>query len=345
MAVAIAEGLIGAALAILTLRDFFTTVVVPGESRGPLRLSRRFIFLSLPLWRRIGRGPGIPTSFAPVMLMASFVGWMLLLTIAFGLMIHSLSNSFEPPIDGLGRALYVAGASMATIGFGTAEPVGLARWVIVSAGFCGLAVMTLAVTYILEVRQGVAQRDAGILKLTTTAGHPPSAIALFERYADLGCRQELHRLLRDGRNWCASIHETHTEHPSLIYFRSIGTGTGWPAALGALMDLALIMDIVVDVKESRALAVLLREEGNRMLKGVSELIGLQPLPRPLSAADVNVLLDRLGAAAFATRDSFDRDAFIRFRRQHAETIAALAQHLGTLEAPLIPDEAGRIGRR
>jgi hypothetical protein len=337
MAPRILEGLIGAVLVALTLRDFFTTVVVPGESRGVLRLSRRFIFLGLPVWRRVGRRRGVPVSFAPVVLMASFVSWMLLLTLSFGMMIHSLRDSFRPPIDGFGHALYVAGTSLATIGFGAADPVGVARGVIVAAGFCGLAVMTLAVTYILEVRQGLAQRDAGILKLTTTAGQPPSALALMERYAELDCRHELTRLLRDGRDWCASVHESHTEHPSLIYFRSVGAGSGWPAALGALMDLSLIIEFMLDAAESRAPAVLLRDEGNRMLVRLREQIGLQPLTRGLAAADVDLLRRRLRLAGFAMRDPFDRAAFMRARGRHADTIAALAGHLGTREAPLIAE--------
>jgi hypothetical protein len=267
--------------------------------------------------------------------MASFAMWMLLLTLSLGLMLHSLQDSFQPPLESFARALYVAGTSLGTIGFGDAEPVGLARWVIVGGGFCGLAVMTLAVTYILELRQGVAQRDAGILKLTTPAGQPPSALGLMERYAELGCRGELNDLLHGGRDWCASVHESHTEHPSLIYFRSIGTGSGWPASLGALMDLSLIVERMLDATESRAAAVLLREEGNRMLTRLSELIGLEPYDRPLSPFDVDILRDRLRAAGFGLREDFDRGAFIRARQEHAEGIAALAGHLGTVEAPLI----------
>jgi hypothetical protein len=147
----------------------------------------------------------------------------------------------------------------------------------------------------------------------------------------------LNRLLLDGRDWCAAVHESHTEHPSLIYFRSIGTGSGWPAAVGALMDLALIMDCALDAAESRAFAVLLREEGTRMLKKVSALIGLDTPARPIGPAEIDQLLKRLRIAGFTIGESFDPVGFVSRRREHAESIAALAAHLGTPEAPLIPD--------
>src|SRR3954467_2096885 len=57
-------------------------------------------------------------------------------------------------------------------------------------------------------------------------------------------------------------------HPPLIYFRSVGPGPGWPAALGALLDLALIVEHWLDTPGIRGLAILLREGGRRKAAGV-----------------------------------------------------------------------------
>src|SRR6185436_2165913 len=111
------------------------------------------------------------------------------------------------------------------------------RWLSVAAGFCGLAVLTMAVTYLLEVQQSIARRDTGVFKMRTSAGHPPSALRLLEKFAGMGAHDELIEVLHNGRDWCANLRQSHASHPSLIYFRSIGTGSGWPAALGALLDL------------------------------------------------------------------------------------------------------------
>lgn len=236
----------GGVLVALTLRDVFDTVVVPGEGRGALKIARRIVFSPLPLWRRRGDGDGVSTSFAPFALVASFVCWMLLLTLGFGAMAYGLAGSFKPALPSFPQALYVAGSGIVTVGLSETDAMGAARWVIMGAGFCGLAVMTLAVTYLLEVQSSIARRDTGIFKLKTSAGEPPSGLVLLERYAALGAQDDIARVLHDARDWCAAILQSHASHPTLIYFRSARTRSGWPAALGAVLDLALIAEFLLD---------------------------------------------------------------------------------------------------
>src|SRR5438270_7936711 len=169
------EFAVGVVLAMTTLRDVFGTVVVPGASRASLQVARRLVLLGLPIATRIrGAGRGISTGFAPLILSLTFVIWMVLLMCAFGLMAHALRGSFEPRIESLPQALYIVGSGLVTIGLSQTEAIGAARWLMLVAGFCGLAVMTMAVTYLLGVQGAIARRDAGILKLGTTAGRPPS---------------------------------------------------------------------------------------------------------------------------------------------------------------------------
>ena len=87
MAIDILLILLGIALAWLTLRDVFDTVVVPGGARGSLQVTRRVGTLLLYVWKAVrGRRRGITFSFAPLVLVSSFVIWMSLLSLAFGLM-------------------------------------------------------------------------------------------------------------------------------------------------------------------------------------------------------------------------------------------------------------------
>lgn len=330
------EWVLGFVLAWLTLRDVFDTVVVPGRVRGLLKLSRRLVFLALPLWKRLRRG-GIGLTFAPAMLVGAFALWMLLLTAGFGLMLHAMQDQFTPPLAGLGASLYVAGSALATIGVGNAEAHGAAAAVAVAAGFCGLAVVTLAVTYLLEVQGNVGQRDVGVLKITTTAGQPPSAIVLCERYAALGCGDELLTLLRDGRHWCAAVLQSHASHPSLIYFRSVGTAAGWPSALGTLMDLALIAELLVELGPLRGAAVLAREEADRLAHDMGELLALRPVPREVDSGELAALRARLVGAGYALRADADWPRFAAARRDHVAAIDALAEHLGSPKAPLVGD--------
>ncbi|HWW25409.1 MAG TPA: hypothetical protein VNZ85_05880 [Caulobacter sp.] len=325
----------GAALVLVTLRDVFDTVVVPGQGHAPLKIARRIVFATLPLWRRRTSGGGISTTFAPFTLVASFVIWMLLLTAGFGAMTYALADAFRPAVPSLPQAVYVAGSALVTVGLSEVDAMGPARWVVMGAGFCGMAVMTLAVTYLLEVQNSIAERDAGIFKLKTSAGEPPSAIGLLERYAELDARDDIPQILRDGRDWCARVLQSHASHPTLIYFRSAGTQSGWPAALGAMLDLALIVEVMLDAPEWRGAAALFRQEGAQLAEALGAVIGLTPLDRAPSHDEIQLLIGRLRTAGYRVRKRAQLADFTRERSRLAGCVAAAAMHLGATETPLL----------
>jgi hypothetical protein len=330
------EGLLGMALALFTLRDVFDTVIVPGGSRGMLKVVRRLVFVALPFSRRKGQA-GIGLGFAPMVLVAAFVVWMLLLVLGFGLIAHSVRDSFSPPLQSFGQALYAAGSALTTIGLAQAqaEVAGAAAAVIVVAGFCGLAVMTLAVTYMLEVQSSIARRDTGVLKLTTSSGEPPSALGLLERYAAIGCRDELLPILRDGREWCAAVLQSHASHPSLIYFRSAGVGSGWPATLATLVDLTLIFEHVVDEPGLCGLATLVRDEAEHLARELASLLQLEPVATTDTPSQVDALCTRLRAAGYAVRGDVDVSGFMAARAACLGPIEALSRHIGLSGTPLV----------
>ena len=326
----------GLFLAILTLRDVFETVVVPGESRASLRVARRSIVLLLPLWKLMRGRQGISSSFAPLVLVTSFFLWMLLLTIAFAMMAHALRYSFAPPLPDFAQAIFLAGSGLVTIGLSETDALGAARWVVLASGFCGLGVMTMAVTYLLEVQSSLAARDSGLLKLRTSAGDPPSGLAMLEKYAAIDNLDGLVDVLKDGRDWCAKVLQSHAAHPSLIYFRTVRTGAGWPASLGALLDLALLVEHYCDLPALRGRAVLLREDGARMAGELAALLDLRPgeaAPEPIAH---DALCRRLRAAGYRLRGEIDAGAFEALRGDLAAKVAVLADHLGKAVAPLIP---------
>jgi len=326
----------GFALASFTLRDVFDTVVVPGGSRASLRVTHRLRVALLPLWKALrGRRRGISGAFAPVILVSSFIIWMSFLALGFGLMAYASRYHFQPPLRSFGDAVYVAGSSLVTVGLSESNPFGAARWIILAAGFCGLGVMTMAVTYLLEVQSGIARRDTGIIKLNTSAGDPPSALTLLERFAAIRNREELEESLKEGRNWCATVRQSHSAHPSLIYFQSIGTGAGWPAALGAILDLALIAEHLIDDEALYGPAVLLREEGARMAKELTLVIGLEPVAPSTAGPELDQLADRLKTSGYVLRAKPNYLAIAKQRADYLSCVNALAEHLGRPTAVLI----------
>jgi hypothetical protein len=343
MIVGIGEFVLGLVLAAMTLRDVFDTVVVPGGSRASLHVARRMIGLLLPLWKAVReRRKGLSTTFAPLILVSSFFVWMLLLDIAFGLMAHALRTSFAPPLADFPQAIFIVGSNLVTVGESGNVAIGAARWLMLAAGFCGLAVMTMAVTYLLEVQSAIGRRDTGILKLKTSAGEPPSALGLLERYAAIDNQKELPAVLRDARDWCATVRQSHAAHPSLIYFRTTGTGSGWPAALGALIDLALVVELMLDAPDLRGLAIMLREDGRGMAEELGSLVRLDPKPPATEEASLRQIAARLAAAGYRLQSTPDFESFARIRADAAGWIAAMAEHLGRPTAPLVAEERQEI---
>ena len=326
----------GAILAWLTLRDVFDTVVVPGGSRAVLQVTRRLGTVLLMIYKVVrGRGRGISSTFAPLVLVSSFVIWMSLLALAFGLMTYGGRSHFQPPLESFGDAVYEAGGALLTIGLSPHYPVGLGRWVELGAGFCGLAVITMAVTYLLEVQSSISRRDIGIIKLNTSAGDPPSALTLLERFAAIRNRDALSADLDEARNWCATVRQSHTAHPSLIYFRSIATGAGWPAALGALLDLALIAEHLIEDDRLYGPAILLREEGLRMAREICAIMGLEPHFTPPDEAALSQLRERLESSGYPVRRIANLQALARQRADHICYVDAIAGYLGRPTTTLI----------
>lgn len=326
----------GVLLAWLTLTDVFETVVVPGGSRASLQVTRRVGRVILYLYK-VGRGRNraVSSTFAPLVLVSSFVIWMSLLALAFGLMVFGARAEFESPVPSFGDAVYEAGGALLTVGLSTHYPAGTGRWIVLAAGFCGLAVITMAVTYLLEVQSSITRRDTGIIKLNTSAGDPPSALTLLERFAAIRNRGALRADLEEGRNWCATVRQSHTAHPSLIYFRSTSTGSGWPAALGALLDLALIAEHLIDDDDLYGPAILLREEGTRMAKELAQIARLIPMESKVEEAELEQVANRLATSGYPLRRGYNLTAMASQRSEHMSCIDAIAEHLGRSTAILV----------
>lgn len=329
--------IVGVVLAAMTLRDVFETVVVPGGSRASLRVARRLGAVLLPLWKAVrGRRRGISGGFAPVVLGGTFIIWIALLAIGFGAMAYAARSQFQPPLESFPEGIFVAGSSMMTVGPGKEETaLGVARWIILGAGFCGLAVMTMAVTYLLQVQESIGRRDTGIIKLNTSAGEPPSALTLLERFAALRNRVEVREVLMNGRDWSAAVRQSHSAHPTLIYFQSIGIGAGWPAALGAILDLALFAEHCIDDDSLYGPAILLRNEGLRMARDLAVMAGVEPIEINDDEAELKQAADRLATSGYPIREDIRFGEMTAQRGQYRAYVEALAAHLGKPGAVLV----------
>lgn len=327
------EGLLGLGLAIVTLLDVFDTVVVPGFTQGWLQVARRVQRLSLPLWRRraarLDGAPRIDRGLAPFIFITTFMVWIGLLVAGFGLIAYALRDDYRPAIRSLPEAVFAAGASIVTTGEGGRSVTGLARWALLVSGFSGLAVVTMTVTYILEVQSALQRRDGSVVKLSTTAGRPPTGIAVLETYAELGCPEQLDAFFREWRDWSAATHYSHASHPVLAYFRSIGSEMDWPLAIGVVLDAAALYVAFVDGKDTGA-AMFLHRDGARLTAEMARSFQVPECdPDPLDEEDAEVLRQRLQRAGYAVREGRrGHERFISLRGDYHGRLASLAAHFG-----------------
>jgi hypothetical protein len=314
----------------MALLDVFETVIVPGGSRASLKVAKRLVWAMLPIWKAIrGRRHGLSAAFAPLVLVLCFVIWMALLALAFGLMSYAVRSDFDPPLKSFFDAVYIVGSSLVTVGLAESNPAGGARWVVLGAGFCGLGVMTMAVTYLLE------RRDTGIIKLNTSAGEPPSALTLLQRFAAIDNQGDIGEILREGRNWCATVRQSHANHPSLIYFQSVAAGSGWPSAMGALLDLSLLSEFCLDSPELRGPAVLLREEAMRMARDLAALIAVKPVETDGNELEIRQAADQLESAGYRLRRNCDFVNVAQMRADYLGCVKGLSDHLGKPSSVLV----------
>lgn len=334
----------GLAVAGIALVDVFSSILIPGPSKGPFRAAVRVRDLALPLWRYLsrtragGRRQRLSNSFAPLLFFLAFVAWMAALMLGFALMFHAARASFRPALSGFGEAVYVAGSSLLTLGVSEVDATGHARWLILWAALCGFGLISAAFTYILQVQSSLHQRESGVLTLSGLAGKPPSGIALLESFAALGLQSELNVFFKDWRDWSAAILHSHVSYPVLVYFHSVDAESDWLSALHAVLDAATIVMELTEEKSSGA-AALMHRAGSRTVAHLCDLFDLEqhPIEEPNRDA-VTALVARLDHAGYQTKPPHASTAtnLSKLHTDYAGRLAALCEHLGAERTYLLP---------
>ena len=133
--------LVGLVLLGIVLWDIFQSIVVPRPTPGRLRLGRYLIPPTWRLWRAIGTRARNSQStdwflglYAPGAAIVLFVVWLAVIIVADGLMLWALRAEVTPQLGGFFDALYFAGTSVLTLGFGEIiASGGLSRVVVIVA--------------------------------------------------------------------------------------------------------------------------------------------------------------------------------------------------------------------
>ena len=222
------EQIVGAALILLFLGDIFLTVLYARAGTGWLAPHwSRGVWGSLSAAARLfGRSRGAVLSFAGPLIVVSLIGfWALGLTVGAALVIRpELGGAIRPssgdtPTDFI-TALLVAGNSLSIVGGGDYAPhTAGTRIIFLVNSLIGASVLSLVLSYLVQVYSGLRERNALALTIDLMTGGTGDAAEMLVRLGldgDCGdATTELSSLLRS----LAAAKEAHHFYPLLFYFR------------------------------------------------------------------------------------------------------------------------------
>ena len=314
----IAAGLVVIALA---LNDVFQAVVMPRATGRRYRLSFYAWRWAWALWPQAAwrlhpddssRREEVLAIFAPFMLVALIAMWVALLIFGFGLILFGMRGGIAPSHLSLGSALYFAGTSVLTIGFG--DIVGRApgpRLVSVLCALAGLSFLSITTAFLFAVFGSFQQRETFVVTTAARAGAPPNGVNLLAIAGYSETRDDLPALMVDAQHWAASVMESHLAYPVLAFFRSSHDEQSWVGTLGTLLDAAtLMMTTIEGVRDGQAR--IFYNVGRHAAQDLSRFfeVGASDERVNIERSEFDHACDRLAAAGYSLSDR--NEAWTRF---------------------------------
>ncbi|MFN2459373.1 MAG: potassium channel family protein [Candidatus Velthaea sp.] len=341
----------GVVLVFLTLGDIFQSVIVPRPAGRTFRPSALVSRYGWRLWRwsahRIGdneRREDFLGTYAPLLLVGLLIFWVALLILGYGLIFYGLRGELRPEPD-FGGAVYFAGTSLLTIGYGDIAPAGaLARLAAICAGASGFGVVAIVTTFLFSIFGAFQQREQFVVTFTNRAGAPPSAVEMIETHARLQITDNLAETLRESQAWMALVMETHLAYPALTYFRSQHDNISWIGVFGAILDSATIVITTLDVPQ-RGEALILNRLGRHFVNDFSDYFDLKAGGGAgVERSEFDTAYDRLRDAGFPMRERETAwHDFADMRATYAGRLNQIAQYWSIPPAQWIGDRS-YIGR-
>jgi hypothetical protein len=345
----------GFAVIVLTMFDVFFSVIVPRPTRSRLRAS---VLLSRNAWKAWRHLAGRITNpdkreevlgiFAPAQLVMLAVMWLSLFIGGYGLVFFGLRAQTHG-IESLGSALYFAGTSFLTIGYGDITPAGpVTRILSVVAGATGFGVVAIVTTFLFSIFGSFQTREAFVITFGARSGAPPSAVDLLLGAQKLGMLDRVLGIAEPGLIWMAQVLETHLAYPVLIVFRSTHDGLSWVGTLGALLDAATLVLTTLDHPQTGEAALVVKL-GRHVVDDIANYFELA------NSGDVGIersefeqAYTRFREAGIALRPLDDAwEGFRRTRAAYASRLNQMATYLQIPPQQWISDRsllAGRHGR-
>jgi hypothetical protein len=282
----------GIFIIVSTALSVFTALVVPRVTssrvmRGIARVlggSARRLVPRLPSYEARDR---LMSFIGPASMILLFVSWLALLVVGFGFVIWWSSG------EAFGSAMTISGSSVFTLGIATDPQSGSKTAEIIAAGV-GLLVVALEIAYLPALYNAFSTRETEVTLLATRSGIPAWGPEILARHYMLDAIDELPALYADWERWAASVSESHTNYPALIWFRSPVSSRGWLLSLVAMMDSAALFHAVSPEQTPRQ-ARLCLSMGTNCLRSMARALQIPHETDPLPTAGIRLTRDEFAA--------------------------------------------------
>ena len=249
----------GFLLLILTFYDIFATILRATRYPGPVSqlinrgLWRALCRLTRNLDRR--RRHRILSMLGPLLMPLLIASFVTMLVFGFALIyLPRIETDFVTATvetrNPLFQALYFSGITLTTLGYGDIVPSApFMRVMALIEGFCGIAILTLSITYLLIVYGALERKRTLALSFYHQARQGADIAGFISSHFSRGRFHSLTETLRDATRDLQELLESHLEHPIIHYFHALEVYKGLPRALFVVLETVAILNAHVDESE------------------------------------------------------------------------------------------------
>jgi len=248
----------GALVMLFALLDVFITVLYARAGTG---IFSRFVCAwEWRLLRRVARlfGPRAQLFLSlcgPAIVLSLIFWWALLLTVGGALIFHpylgsaiAISNG-STPTDFI-SAMYAAANSMSIVGSSGFSPQNSTfRLIFMFNSLLGMSVISLTLTYLMQIYTALQQRNSVGLHLFLLSGMTGSSAEMLVRIAPQGRVDSGFSTLSDFASSLVQLKEMHHFYPVLFYFRFEEAYYSVSFVTSMLLDCVSLIESAMDAKE------------------------------------------------------------------------------------------------
>lgn len=154
-------------------------------------------------------------------------------------LLFALSFMLLPSQTSIGNSIREAGASLLTLGFVT-TPGPWATIVDFIAGFSGLVIVALQISYLPTIYAAFNRRETKITLLSSHVGSPPWGPELLARTRIGIVDNQVLGIYKEWEEWAADVAESHSTYPILLRLRSPDPYSSWIISLLCVLDSAAL---------------------------------------------------------------------------------------------------------